>query len=168
MQFRIRFSPRPLLQGQGFLTWALTDRSLELLVGNWDTAVHWAPVLPQTHARCVRCDYHPTAITRRDAPAPIRQFLRVAKPSARALRLLYHGVGRDIQGAMALSTRGDVTLYDPYHPSAAVRAIPRSSFDEIHSVYVLCVLTPEQGKIELGRMRRWLSDTGVAIVTVRR
>lgn len=168
MQYKVLFGIAPDLHQNGFVLWVLTKQSLGIILRYWPAFVTWQPVVPQTFASCRRCIYHPTAITRRSPPAPIRAFLTAAEAAKPHRRVLYHGVGRDDVGARALTLRGDVRLYDPYHPSPLVRKAPEGQFDEIHSVYVLCVVDIETGRHILSTIFHWLSPTGIAVVSVRR
>lgn len=174
MQFRVRLALAPALREGGFVLWALARDSLELILESWPSLVTWEPVVPQTFATCQKCEYHPTAIARPRPAAPIRAFLAAVGTRGKRAgnshrRVLYHGVGRDDGGAQALGLRGDeVALYDPYHPSVAVRTPPAGHFDEIHSVYVLCVVDMETGRRILRALRAWLAPTGIAVISVRR
>lgn len=168
MQFRVRFAQAPAIQESGFLLWVLSCQSLDLILSDWPHRVSWDARVPQTFAYCRRCEYHPTALARSRPAGPISAFLAAARPPKRQGRLLYHGVGRDLPGARALGQRGHVSLFDPYHPSGAVRTWPLGVFEEVHSVYVLCVLDPNTGRRVIGEIRSLLSPSGFAAISVRR
>lgn len=120
-------------------------------------------------APCGRTLFHPTAITRPQAAAPLRDYLRrcVLPPPG---PVLYYGVGRDLAGAQALSRGGRVavTSYDPFHPAAAVRRLPHGTFSEVHCHYVLNIVDRATGRRILRHLHHLVRPGGLVLISVRR
>tara|TARA_R100000656_G_scaffold104176_3_gene76371 strand:+ start:27018 stop:27509 length:492 start_codon:yes stop_codon:yes gene_type:complete len=116
----------------------------------------------------VETNYHPTARARKEAPAPLRHYIKATQevPS----RSLYYGCGRDLPGLEALSRGGqtEVVGYDPYHPDEKFRSEPQGAFDEIVCVYTLNVVPQDVGEEILDHMASMLKPGGKALVSVRR
>jgi len=155
----------PTMTTSSYALYVLSVEDLKRVLREWDK-VSWVK-----EAGDVRDpedgEFHPTAIARPSAPAPIRDFLKKGEPR-KSGRVLYHGVGRDESGTKALSMGGKrtVQIYDPYHEDEKVTKVPEGKFDEVHNHYTLNVVTKAEGKKILQEISKLLS--GVLVVSVRR
>jgi hypothetical protein len=114
--------------------------------------------------------FHPTAISRKRAPVPVRAFLESLDSRTAPGRVLYHGIGRDEPGLEAMGRDGrDVVVgYDPYHPEPGRQAAPSGEFDEVFSIYTLNVVPALEGISVLGEIYDVLLPRGKAVIAVRK
>lgn len=170
MQYFVDFPGlRPARQRSGaFAQFELPSDALEKILEEWPASAVWE-ARSKGKETAASGGYHPTAIPRKAVPAPIREYIK-AHPSRRGKvrRILYHGVGRDQKGAKALEDCGMVTAYDPNHPDESIRSKPTGKFVEVHSHYVLNVVSQAEGRELLAEILSYLEGVGVAVVTVRR
>jgi hypothetical protein len=164
-QFCVRLAGKPTLSKGGFRLYKMSKKELGAAMRQLDSA-SWQKVFEKTTSKQGKLgDYHPTAISRRTAPAP----LKAAPPRRSCRRALYHGVGRDDAGMKTLKRRCDtVVAHDPHHPDASVRAKPRGKFDEVYSIYTLNVVDKAEGKKVLKGIYDALDDDGEATIAVRK
>lgn len=106
-------------------------------------------------------EYHPTAIARGEASAPVRHLWTHARGLFRGTVLDY-GCGRGADVA-ALRARG----YDPWHPDPAMRREPTGQFGTVLLTYVLNVLPPRPRVAALVRAAARVRPGGYLAVTVR-
>lgn len=107
-------------------------------------------------------EYHPTAITRSEASAPVRHLWDHARRLLATGRILDYGCGRGTD-ADALGA----TAYDPWHPDAAVRRPPTGQFDVVLLTYILNVLPPRPRVAALVNAAVLVRPGGILAVTVR-
>ena len=136
-----------------------------------------------------------TAIVKKKASVPLRDYLE-RSPNKENTNVLYHGVGKDFAGQADLMMKYmDVDLYDPYFKdqdqyskdhlqtikdlkvpfdSQRTRTPPEKrkggakEYGHIHSHYTLNVVTKDEGKKIVQHIYDLLSDSGKAVISVRR
>ena len=146
--------------------------SYDLWVLNPQEVLHASEALTSVQVRGGRVarhgTYHPTAIARKKAALPLRNYVNIHFWT-RNVTCLYHGVGRDLAGAKFLESRGrQVCLYDPHHPDPAVRVPPSGVYDEIFSIYTLNVIPAPEARRVLKEILGCMKEDSVAVIAVRR
>ena len=168
-QFYVELSVDPVAETARYALWVLTREQLHKMLSTshykkWSLAAS-SKRDPQ------RESFHPTARARTAIPAPVSRFL--GSPNDERTepgRVLYHGCGRDVYGmaAMTRSGRDEVEGYDPYHPDAELRSLPKGKFDEVFSIYTLNVVPVGTGTEILCELVNSLKKGGRAVIAVRR
>jgi len=154
------FGFKPTIRTTRFAQYILSKKDIETLVLDW--AKHtWVLKTGGAVKSVSQRSFHPTARDRYSLTVPIAKYLEKNKP---AVKVLYHGVGRDSLGAKYLNAES----YDPYHPIAEIRKEPTQQYDEIHSHYTLNVVNAEEGKEILMHIYSLLTNKGKAVISVRR
>lgn len=105
--------------------------------------------------------YHRTAIRRNGPSAPLRHVATYA-PEALTGRVLDFGCGRGEDAALL-----GATPYDPHHPSARVRRLPRGPFDAVMAIYVLNVLPHRERVDALAHAASLVRRGGYLVLAVR-
>ena len=161
---------KPFKRTSGYDLYVFLKEDVENILKNWHKEAQWK--LMKVHKGKVirKSGYHHTAIVRQKAPAPMREYFEstlLERPES--LKTLYHGCGKDRKGRDLLAQHGAVSLYDPHHPVGMYGIIPNQIFDEIHSHYVLNVVTKDEGQQIMTEIYGRLSwKWGQAVVSVRR
>lgn len=102
-----------------------------------------------------------TAMSRSEPSAPVRH-LQTHAPALLQGRILDFGSG---QGADAEAL--GATAYDPHHPSARVRTLPKGPFDTVLGLYVLNVLPPTERAAALRLAASAVKPGGSLVLAVR-
>jgi len=102
-----------------------------------------------------------TAMSRSEPSAPVRH-LQTHAPALLRGRILDFGSGQGVD-AKALGA----TAYDPHHPSARVRTLPKGPFDTVLGLYVLNVLPPTERTAALRLAASAVKPGGSLVLAVR-
>ena len=102
-----------------------------------------------------------TAMSRSEPSAPVRH-LQTHAPALLQGRILDFGSGQGVD-AKALGA----TAYDPHHPSARVRTLPKGPFDTVLGLYVLNVLPPTERAAALRLAASAVKPGGSLVLAVR-
>jgi hypothetical protein len=156
----------PTFQQKGglYAMWKVSKPELAKILRNW-RKVQWDQ---RTAGRPSKEGaYHATARSRQAAPAPIRDYLSSEQPNPG--NVLYHGIGRDKAGLRAIGSKAQYARgFDPYHPDARMRQLPRYKFNEVHSHYTLNVVPKNIGFQILKQIHSMMRADGHAVISVRR
>lgn len=104
---------------------------------------------------------HLTAIARKNASVPVRFLMNAGLIEG---RVLDYGCGRGRDTEFLSESGFDVEKYDPYY----CPDVPYGQYQTIICNYVLNVVTEEEAKEILKRIKDLLTPTGTAYITVRR
>lgn len=159
-QYYIDLNITPIIDKKNeYIQWSLNKDQLLEIINNWNN-VEWT--LCHESRSFDDESFHSTAIARLRISNPIRDYLK--KYGKSNGKVLYHGVGRDEIGTIALNA----IAYDPYHSNSNIRKKPQGLFDEIHSHYTLNVINNKTGFQLINEFYNLLKDDGKVIITVRR
>ena len=171
MQYHVDFKGhKPTMHASGkYAQYHFTKEHLANILNDFPNQAEWSPRSPMSRGKSKE-GFHPTAITRKQAPTPILDYLNKHPDASSGKKILYHGVGKDKPGAEAISRGGKhaVHTYDPFHSDPNVRQLPNDQFDEVHSHYTLNVVHPNVGKNILQEIHDRLKPGGKAVISVRR
>ena len=160
----VSFRKKPVRSNSSFATWEFSRSELGRILANWNGEVSFRPHTRGTGSPWV------TAIARPKAALPIRKHLQYAPVPCSGCRVLYHGMGRDKRGLMALGRSGACSAagYDRYSPIEADRKMPTGKFSEVVSTFTLNVLDQAEAKKVVREIHSKLRPGGIAVITTRR
>ena len=156
----VTFRKKPVRSNGVSATWVFSKSKLANVLKNWRREVAWGQFStgPSSPFK--------TAIVRKKPAAPLRSQLG-SKESA--CRRLYHGVGKDQQGVVAMGRGGcEVVAYDKYSPKSEHRKEPTGKFSEVFSIFTLNVVPEAEAKQVVQELHDKLRDGGRAVIATRR
>jgi hypothetical protein len=107
-----------------------------------------------------------TAIARKKPAVPLRSEIRGAPA---ACRRLYHGIGKDQKGLVAMGRGGcEAVGYDKYSPRSEDRRAPTGQFSEVFSIFTLNVIPESEAKQVVQELHDKLRDGGRAVIATRK
>ena len=172
-QYRVNLPFKPDIENCNFALWVLSPWDINQANKALTSSLIKADSTPDS-VKEIRNKFHPTAMVRKEPPVPLREYFNLdywfSDRVEKRTTALYHGVGRDNAGVETLRSHGRiVTSYDPCHPNPVIATKPTGTFDEIFSIYTLCVTTQGRGRKILEEIEGYMKDElSVAIVAVRR
>jgi hypothetical protein len=156
----VTFKKKPVRANGVSATWVFSKPELAHVLKNWRNEVAWGQYStgPSSPFK--------TAIVRKKPAAPLRSELR---GSASACRRLYHGVGKDQKGVVAMGRGGcEVVAYDKYSPKSEHRQQPTGKFSEVFSIFTLNVVPEAEAKKVVQELHDKLREGGRAVIATRR
>jgi|WetSurSiteA1Bulk_404760.scaffolds.fasta_scaffold00048_46 hypothetical protein len=161
-QYLVHLGVKPIKETGSYAMWHLTKDQLGDIIKNPEN-LGWKHSYGTSSVRST--GYHDTARGRKVPPEPISYFVDKMGGNKGNKKVLYHGVGRDQQGAKKI---GATHLYDPYHPDEKVREEPPGDMNQVHSHYTLNVVDKDNGLKILKHIHSKLNPQGTAVISVRR